>query len=256
MTARIYAEFTSAEVVEAVRGATLVWPVGSTEQHGPHLPLSVDAVLAESFAYGLADRLDAIVLPTVTVGARSLPQSGGGLAFPGTLYAAGPELIRYLAEVLRSLARLPFARLVVLNGHFENEALLLEALDEACRDGGLADREVLAFSWWSLVDEQWARAQDEHFPGWHAEHAGHTETSLMLHLRPDLVRPARPEHKNPPPAGVYVHPIDVAAASTDGVLSRTSGASAEAGAALFEHVVRRATERIATGFDLIRRAHS
>ncbi|MFI9010011.1 creatininase family protein [Actinosynnema sp. NPDC053489] len=249
---RPYAELTSAEVHDAVRGATLVWPVGSTEQHGPHLPLAVDSLLAEAFAHDLAARLDGFVLPVVHLGARSLPQSGGGPAFPGTLYATGAELIRYLAAVLRSLARLPFARLVVLNGHFENEALLLEAVDEACVAGPLHDREVLVFSWWSLVDEAWAREQDEHFPGWHAEHAGHTETSLVLHLRPDLVRDERPDHKNPPPAGVYAHPLDTAVASTGGVLSRTSGASAEAGRRLFDHVTERAAAEVRRGFGLTR----
>jgi creatinine amidohydrolase len=251
---RAYAGLSSSEVPAALAGATVIWPVGSTEQHGPHLPLSVDSVLAEAFAYELAERIDGLVLPTLDVGARSLPQSGGGLAFPGTLYASGAELITYVREVLRSVARLPLARLVILNGHFENEALLLDAVDDACQDrGALTDREVQVFSWWSLVDEDWIREQVDHFPGWHAEHAGHTETSLMLHLRPELVRPARPDHDSPPPPGVYVHPLDVAKAGTDGALSRTSGASAEAGARLFEHISTRAAKLVTDGFGLVRR---
>ncbi|WP_226367328.1 creatininase family protein [Pseudonocardia sp. ICBG162] len=249
MSAVRYTDLTSSEVQGAIRGATLLWPVGSTEQHGPHLPLGVDSVLAEAFATAIAERVHGLVLPTVTIGARSLPQSGGGLSFPGTLYVAGPELIRYLAEVLRSISQLPFAHLVVVNGHFENEPLLLEALDEACRSGGMIDREVTAFSWWNLVDENWMRDQNAHFPGWHAEHAGHTETSLMLHLQPELVRQDRPNHDTPPPPGIYLHPIDTAAASTDGVLSRTSEASAAAGAALFDHIVQRATNGVIAGLN-------
>lgn len=251
---RLFADLTSAEVPEALAGATVIWPIGATEQHGPHLPLSVDSVLAEAFAAELAERVDGFLLPTLDIGARSLPQSGGGLAHPGTLYVSGAELISYLRQVLRSLAELPLARLVVLNGHFENEALVLDAVDDATRPGGaLADREVQVFSWWSLVDDAWVREQVENFPGWHAEHAGHTETSLMLHLRPDLVRDDRPDHDTPPPAGIYVHPLKLSRASTRGVLSRTSGASAESGARLFEHVSARAAKSVAEGFGLVRR---
>jgi creatinine amidohydrolase len=250
---RLYAELSSADVLTSVSGATLVWPIGSTEQHGPHLPLGVDSMLAEAFATALAERLDGIVLPTLDIASRSLPQSGGGLAFPGTLYSSGQSLIGYLVDALRSIARLPFARLVVLNGHFENEGLLMEAVDQACQDGTLGPRELTAFSWWSLVDDEWSKAQDNHFPGWHAEHAGHTETSLMLHLRPDLVRSPRPDHERPPPAGIYAHPIDTKLASTDGVLSRTSGASAEAGAQLFDHIVNRTAARVTDGFGILSR---
>ena len=245
-----YWNLTSAEVVDAVSDGTLVLPFGATEQHGPHLPLNVDSVLAEEFATALAARLDGTVLPVQSIGARSMPQSGGGLAFPGTLYVPGEILIGYVRELLRSVARLPFRRLIVLNGHFENEGLLFEALDQLCQDGPLADREVLSFSWWSLVDEEWIRAQAD-FPGWHAEHAGHTETSLMLHLRPDLVRDVRPDHDHPPHAGVYAHPVDVTKASTDGVLSRTSAAGADAGKQLFEHVVARAAALVGDGFGVL-----
>lgn len=75
---RSYADLTSAEVREALHGQTLVWPVGATEQHGPHLPLSVDTVLAEEFARAVAAELDGFLLPAQPVAARSLPQSGGG----------------------------------------------------------------------------------------------------------------------------------------------------------------------------------
>lgn len=74
------------------------------------------------------------------------------------------------------------------------------------------------------------------FPGWHAEHAGLTETSLMLHLKPDLVREIRPEHSRPPLSGVYLHPIDPMQISDRGVLADTTKSSAELGAALFEHI--------------------
>ncbi|MEK8170507.1 creatininase family protein [Streptomyces sp. M19] len=156
-----------------------------------------------------------------SVAARSLPQSGGGLSFPGTVHVGGDTLVVFLREYLASLSGLPFARLVVVNGHFENEPFIFEALDQVRQSGALDDKEVLAFSWWSLVQESWLRAELAEFPGWHAEHAGVTETSLMLHLRPDLVREDRPAHDRPPRSGVYLHPIDVRQTTNNGVLSST-----------------------------------
>lgn len=248
---RDFADLTSSEVTQGVRGRTIVWPIGSIEQHGPHLPLSVDSVLAEEFARAMAEELDGLVLPVQSVAARSMPQSGGGLLFPGTLHVNGDSLIKFLREALRSMAGLPFARLLVVNGHYENEPIIFEAIDQARQDGELDDKEVLAFSWWSLVQESWLRAELAEFPGWHAEHAGVTETSLMLHLRPDLVRADRPEHDRPPRSGVYLHPIDVRQTTNNGVLSSTRGASAPLGEKLFRHVVAEAVELVRSGEGLL-----
>ncbi|MEU5161893.1 creatininase family protein [Streptomyces sp. NPDC020875] len=234
---RLYGDLTSTEVESAVRGATLVWPIGGLEQHGPHLPLSVDLDIPEALARRIAAELDGFLLPTQPVSARSLPQSGGGAHWPGTLHLRGATLIDSLTDTLLSLAPLAPGRLVIVNGHYENEALLFEAI-EGCRPGtAFPETEITAFSWWSLVREDWIAGHLPDFPGWHAEHAGLTETSLMLHLRPESVRPDRPEHKTPPPAGIYRHPVDAARMSNRGVLSSTTGASAELGALLFEEVV-------------------
>ncbi|MEU0685752.1 creatininase family protein [Streptomyces uncialis] len=232
-----YGDLTSPEVPDRVRGATLVWPVGGLEQHGPHLPLSVDMDIPDALARQLAAETGGLVLPGQPLSARSLPHSGGGLHFPGTVHIGGAAFIDYLTEALRSLARLRPARLVVVNGHYENEGLLFEALD-GCAPGTLFPAtEVVAFSWWSLVTDGWLGEHLPAFPGWHAEHAGVTETSLMMYLRPDVVRPERPVNPSPPAAGVYRHPVDEAAISHQGVLSSTTGASSELGESLFWHLV-------------------
>ncbi|MFD0382237.1 creatininase family protein [Streptomyces stramineus] len=173
------------------------------------------------------------------------------MSFPGTLHVHGDTLVRFLREALLSVAELPCARLLVVNGHFENEPFIFEALDQVCRDGAFDDKEVLAFSWWSLVQESWLRAELPEFPGWHAEHAGVTETSLMLHLRPDLVREARPGHDRPPRSGIYLHPIDVAQTTNEGVLSSTQGSSAALGEKLFRHVVAEAVALVRSGEGLL-----
>ncbi|MGW0650379.1 creatininase family protein [Streptomyces umbrinus] len=245
-------DLTSAQVTDRLTGRTIVWPIGATEQHGPHLPLSVDTVLAEEFAREIAGELHGLTLPVQSIAARSLPQSGGGLSFPGTVYVGGDTLLRFLREALQSLLSLPMARLVVVNGHFENEPYIFEALDQVRQEGLLADKEVFAFSWWSLVQESWTAAETDTFPGWHAEHAGVTETSLMLHLRPDLVTDLRPDHDTPPRSGVYLHPIDVDQISNNGVLSSTSGSSAELGEKLFRHVTDEAVAMVREGAGLRR----
>lgn len=230
---RLYGDLTSTEVRSAVAGATLVWPIGGLEQHGPHLPLSVDHDIALALGREVAAAVDGLLLPGQPISARSLPQSGGGGALPGTVHVRGATLIGYVEDVLSGLSGLEPARLVVVNGHYENEALLFDALDEHAH----RFREVTAFSWWSLVSDSWIDANLPDFPGWHAEHAGVTETSLMLYLRPELVRAERPVHDTPPAAGVYRHPVDAARMSNRGVLSSTTGSTAALGESLFWHLV-------------------
>ena len=234
---RLFGHITSGEAGTLVDGATLIWPVGAIEQHGPHLPLSVDMDLATAFGAELTQVLGGYLLPTLPIGARSLPCSGGGLSFPGTLYVTGPTLTHYLAEAVRSLTALKPGRLIILNGHYENESHLFESLELVRSSQAFGDVEVLAFSWWSFVEDKWFVDNAVHFPGWHAEHASLTETCLMMFLHPDLVRATRPAHDSPPRAGLYHHPVDAARISNEGVLSSTTGATAALGESLFWHVV-------------------
>ncbi|MFF0622435.1 creatininase family protein [Streptomyces sp. NPDC004296] len=245
-------DLSSAEILAATAGQTLAWPVGSIEQHGPHLPLSVDTLLADAFAQQIAYELNALTLPAQSIAARSLPQSGGGLAFPGTVHVRGQSLLAFLEDALESLCALPWRRLLVVNGHFENEPFLFEALDEVGRRPAAAGKEFIALSWWSLVDTDWLAKRVPLFPGWHAEHAGLTETSLMLYLRPDLVSAARPDHAHPPRPGIYLHPVDVNRTTNQGVLSNTSDATAALGKDLFWHVVSAAVALVSEGDGLLR----
>lgn len=230
-------DMSSTTVTSDVAGQTIFWALGSMEQHGPHLPLSVDTDIARSLVEAAAARYHGVVAPPLPFGARSLPQSGGGQLWPGTVFIPGDTLISVYRALIAGMANLGGDRLVVVNGHYENEPFLFEAID-ACRESGqLGSTKVTAFSWWSLVTNAWLDCNLKGtFPGWHAEHAGLTETSLMLYLKPDVVRPVRPVHETPPRAGIHLHPFDPKSA-TDGVLSSTSGASSDIGRDLFEHVL-------------------
>jgi creatinine amidohydrolase len=234
---RRYGDLVSDDLPGRLNGTRLVIPVGSVEQHGPHLPLTVDIDIAAAIARELARRLDAYLAESISYGARSLPQSGGGPSFAGTIPVRGATLINYLADIITAYCRAGAKSIVVVNGHYENEPFLFEAM-EVCRESGVLDRtQIVALSWWSVVsDDTLRRVFGTRFPGWHAEHAGLSETSLMLYLRPDVVRSERPEHSRPPLAGVYLHPIDPGAISDRGVLASTFGSSSEFGRILFEHI--------------------
>jgi len=236
-SATAYGQLTSEEVTSAVCTRPIFLPIGAIEQHGPHLPLTVDVDIATAIAAELARRTDGLLTPSIPYGARSLPSSGGGLEFPGTIHVRGTVLIEYFADVLKGFVRTGARLIVLVNGHFENESLLFEAID-MCRElNQLARTQIIALSWWSAVSPHFlCELFAGDFVGWHAEHAGLCETSLMLYLHPELVRPERVNNEHPPLAGLYLHPVDVNKTSNRGVLSRTTGSSSEIGRKLFVHV--------------------
>ena len=202
---------------------TLVVPLGSVEQHGAHLPLGTDTAVAAAVAVGLAARRpELLVAPPLAYGA-----SGEHEAFPGTVSLGTEVLTAVLVEYGRSALRWA-GRLVVVNGHGGN----LDALRAAVP---LLRAEGRAVGWFACG-----------VPGGDA-HAGRTETSLLLHLAPDAVRPDRAV------AGATA-PIDellprlraggVAAVSPNGVLGDPAGATAAEGAALLAGLVDRAVAAV------------
>src|SRR6202795_506444 len=189
--------------------AILVIPVGAGEQHGPHLPLTVDTEIPVRIATMLVERLNIIVAPAIPYGARSLPQSGGGPSFPGTINIRGSVLTDYLKDVIAGYIATGFRSIIILNGHYENESFIFEAVGLCRQEGKLEGTKIIAVGWWSLVsDAMLKKLFGDRFPGWHAEHASACETSLMLHLRNDLVGTARMDNPTPPRAGIYLYPVD------------------------------------------------
>ena len=221
----------------AAKDAILILPVGATEQHGPHLPLTVDTEIPVRIASMVAEKLKGIVAPPIPYGARSLPQSGGGHTFPGTINIRGSVLTDYLRDIIAGYIASGFRSIVILNGHYENESFIFEAVEHCRQDGILEGTKIIAVSWWSLVpDELLDKLFGGHFPGWHAEHASACETSIMLNLRSDLVGPTRVDNKTPPRPGIYLYPAEPSRISNRGVLGRTSPATAEIGRALCDAI--------------------
>jgi creatinine amidohydrolase len=219
------------------KDAILLLPVGGVEQHGPHLPLTVDTEIPIRIGAMLAERVNLILAPAITYGARSLPHSGGGHGFPGTINVSGSVLTEYLKDIIAGYVATGFRSIVILNGHYENESFIFEAIELCREEGKLEDTKIIATGWWSLVpDTLLDKLFGGRFPGWHTEHASVCETSLMLDFRGDLVGPTRVDNATPSRSGIYLYPAEPSKFSNRGVLGKSSPATAEIGRVLCEDI--------------------
>jgi creatinine amidohydrolase len=184
------AQLTWPELREAVEsGVGIILPVGSTEQHGPHLPLGCDSIIAGDLAMAVAEQTDMIVAPTVTYGYRSRPGTGGGQTFVGTTSLKGTTFISLVEDVLNEFIRHGFKRILLLNWHMENQNFIYESAYlamEACKSPDVRII-VMEAGFGSLSKETMDYVFPDEFPGWGTEHAAIFETSLMLHLHPEDV---------------------------------------------------------------------
>jgi len=187
-------------------------PVGSCEQHGPHLPLDTDTRIAVALAEGLATSFEpGDVLIGPTIGATS---SGEHAGFPGTLSIGATLLEQTLVELVRSADW--SAGVVLVNGHGGNARPVQRATNLLLGEG----RRVLA--WWPHV-----RNGDAH--------AGETETSMMLAIAPALVRMSRAEPGRLEPLFDLIDELraeGVRAVSPNGILGDPRGATVGHGKAL------------------------
>lgn len=189
----------------------VVVPVGSCEQHGPHLPLATDTVIATALADELARRRSGfVVAPPITVAA-----SGEHAGFPGTLSIGSDVLAQVIVEIVRSA---DWARGVVfVNGHGGNADALRDATATIHAEGRRA------LSWSPRVDGG-------------DPHAGVTETSIMLAIAPDQVR-LDALARGPVPTMAELRSRGVLALSPNGVLGDPTDADAARGRAIVERLV-------------------
>ncbi|WP_261166679.1 mycofactocin biosynthesis peptidyl-dipeptidase MftE [Microbacterium sp. Marseille-Q6965] len=212
-----------------VERPTLLVPLGSLEQHGPHLPLDTDTRIAHAVAERLAATRgrEALVAPALAYGS-----SGEHDGFPGTVSIGGEALRSVLLEYARSASAWA-ATVVFVNGHGGNAEAVRQAV------ATLRDEEARAVAWTPCAPDE----------GWTVDaHAGRTETSLLLHLAPEHVRLERavPGARDPLAALLpRLRRDGVRAVSPSGVLGDPAGASAEEGAALLDAMVGHARRRLA-----------
>ncbi len=226
-------EMTWPEVAAAITAGrtTVVVAVGAIEQHGPHLPLLVDAARGDRLAVEVAARLgDALVAPTIRVGC-----SEHHMGFPGTITLRKHTLEAICLDYAVSLARHGFTRICFVPSHGGNFGPLAEMLDDlraavapGCRVDAYTDLIGIMDFWQAGV-----RAHAPDFVERVGGHADIAETAEMLCIRPDLVRQDRAE------AG-HVQDFDEAlmerifrdgfrAVTPNGILGDARGATAEMG---------------------------
>jgi creatinine amidohydrolase len=226
-------------------------PVGALEQHGPHLPLGTDGLLSTAVAAAVAAALGGIVAPGLAYGYKSQPKCGGGQHFCGTTSLDAATLIGQVEDTVREFLRHGVRKLVVVNGHYENQWFLIEGIDLALRAAGPdAMLQVMRLEYWDFCTAgMLAEIFPEGFPGFALEHAAVIETSLMLHFHPDLVRLDRIPDDGPadfPPYDFYPTRTEWVPAS--GVLSSAKGSSAEKGERIAREVVARMVDAVRTAF--------
>jgi mycofactocin system creatininase family protein len=192
-------------------------PLGSTEQHGPHLPLSTDTMIAEEIAGRAVHRTDGLMLgPTISVGA-----SGEHGDFPGTLSIGHRVTSLVIVELVRSADWA--AGVVLVNAHGGNHHALQRAVELLTGEG----RHVLAWS------PRWPQRRDG---GPRDLHAGRIETSLMLAIDPGLVR-LELATAGPDATIEALRSDGVRAVSPTGVLGDPDGASGREGERLIGEFV-------------------
>ncbi|MFF1877885.1 mycofactocin biosynthesis peptidyl-dipeptidase MftE [Leifsonia sp. NPDC058230] len=205
---------------------TVLLPLGSTEQHGPHLPFDTDTVIATAVAEGIAERLPCIVAPTLPFGS-----SGEHQDFPGTISIGRDALALVLTEAVRSIATWA-GRVVLVTGHGGNVPTLVEVVPALIGQGH-------ALAWIpcssaSTVDDA-------------GSHAGHGETSVLALLRPGSVDLAKAEAGNVSPLGELLGDLTrdgVRSVAPTGVLGDPTAANARDGAEVLRAMVDEAVRRI------------
>lgn len=217
-------------------GHPLVLPVGSYEQHGPHLPMTTDSLIADALATAVAGRIDGIVLPGTGFGALSRPKSGGGDLFPAPAYRLR-TLLEAIEDIASGAVRAGARRLVVVSWHLENAAVLWDALWPVF-EAQTASKAILLDAPWSFLTPALESALfGGAEPAWPEDHAGLLETAIMRHLAPELVGepPAPVQHR-------WRHGYDVLPTPPDsvpdtGVVNDARAVTAAVGAGCFEAMV-------------------
>ena len=232
------------EVTARIEGGrdTVVMALGAFEQHGPHLPLETDVLLGDHLAQVIADRLDAFVAPTVTIGC-----SHHHLGFPGTLSLSDETFAGVVGDLVSSLARGGFRRVVLLPSHGGNFAPLARAMKkigdtvDGLRVTALTDPAPL-FSPAQIGADEFGVPLGEG-----GIHSGEWETSMIMAIHPELVHLERAEAGytgDPDQAFRRIFNDGTASLSKIGVVGDPRRASAEHGKRYWEAVTEATLEAI------------
>jgi creatinine amidohydrolase len=169
--------------VEAIKDKVIVVPLGSLEQHGHHMPMLTDSMIATEIVARSESQLadEAVFLPVLWVGA-----SDHHLGFPGTISLNNAVYVEVLEDILESLIGAGYRKIFLLNAHGGNITPgRMATLQVQLRHPELVDLVIAFSSWWSLADKEIAAINllEQKI----VTHACELETSMILQLRPELV---------------------------------------------------------------------
>ena len=236
---------TSPQVKQALQDGyhTVLFAVGSNEQHGPHLALGTDSLIGDKLMERVAERVgNILVAPTIRVGA-----SEHHMAFPGTITLREEVLEEVIVDYCRSLARHGFKTIIVVPTHGGNKETVTRAAERLARESLSA--KVLAQSDEVAYVTAMVEVGNKYdiTPGEVGSHAGHMETSLMLADYPDLVdmdKAARGKVDLGYDGEDRLHEVGMHRLSPIGILGDATKSNAEAGKEYIEHMVATAAEQL------------
>ena len=186
----LFSELTREDLARIAPQGVVVFPTGATEQHGPHLPVGTDAIavaqIARAAAAAVAGHVPVAVAPTLPFGS-----SHHHLPFGGTMSLSTETYYAAVRDLVASLIGGGFRRILIVNGHGGNH----ELLQVVVRDLALQHPvNLAALSYWLPATDALAALHDG-LPGRFPGHAGAFETSLIMALRPELVRDPLPRRE-------------------------------------------------------------
>ena len=222
-------------------GGLLLLPLGATEQHGPHLPVAMDTLLSEAVCHEASGRTGVPVMSAL----RYTVSQGHTAKWPGTFSLSHETFIATLRDLAGWASATGWKRILLVNSHFGNDAPARVAVDQL-RLSYLGRLQVGLVHVFQLTDSIW-KAYTRDAADLHANRA---ETSLMLHLHPDLVHEDRLLGADDPDRTadtVFSYPV--AQTSLNGVTGMPSEATAGEGAELFEEMVSALCGRIVRAVD-------
>ena len=161
-------------------GDTIIVPIGTTEQHGPHLPYLTDTLIPFEIAKRAAKKMGALVAPPLPYG-----MSQGHRGFPGIIWVSGKTLAALLEEVAISLADSGFKRIIFVNGHYCNDQPLFVAVNDTTSNPNLTKgTRVYGVTYWNVMSPKVVERYLSWKAGWHANIG---ETSAVLAVNERLV---------------------------------------------------------------------
>jgi len=168
-------EMTPREMTEALKEVdTVVVPLGSIEQHGPHLPVGTDTLIPIAVAKRVAERAKVLVAPPVYYG-NSLSM----VDMEGVFTVTPDALASFLFDLCKSFARQGFKKVVFINGHGGNKQVLSFIGQKARLETGTL---IVRIDWWEIAAEEIPKICEKE-----VVHADEGETSVMMACRPELV---------------------------------------------------------------------